>query len=230
MLGAYRSRKMKAVGKAATRHVRHVSRLTRKYVSSAAQAPLPHRVMDFSGGQVGVLFLLLILVASIPIWTHPLPPMADYVNHIARMHVIASGAADQKLSQYYQIDWQIVPNLMMDLIIPVLAKGMSVYLAGQIFTVLMFLIIVSGMLAFNRALFGRWSVLPLVAIAAALQPHLSRWPDELLVRHRAGDVGAGLLDLPARARVAFALRGCHGVRRLDLFLPPVRASASTAWG
>ena len=163
MLGAYRSRKMKAVGKAATRHVRHVSRLTRKYVSSAAQAPLPHRVMDFSGGQVGVLFLLLILVASIPIWTHPLPPMADYVNHIARMHVIASGAADQKLSQYYQIDWQIVPNLMMDLIIPVLAKGMSVYLAGQIFTVLMFLIIVSGMLVFNRALFGRWSVLPLVA-------------------------------------------------------------------
>ena len=155
---------MKAVGKAATRHVRHVSRLTRKYVSSAAQAPLPHRVMDFSGGQVGVLFLLLILVASIPIWTHPLPPMADYVNHIARMHVIASGAADQKLSQYYQIDWQIVPNLMMDLIVPVLGRGMNIYLAGQIFTVFMFLVIMSGMLAFNRALFGRWSVLPLIAI------------------------------------------------------------------
>jgi len=155
---------MKAVGKAATRHVRHVSRLTRNYVSSAARAPLPHRVMDFSSGQVGVLFLLLILVASIPIWTHPLPPMADYVNHIARMHVIASGSADQKLSQYYQIDWQIVPNLMMDLIVPVLGRGMNIYLAGQIFTVFMFLVIISGMLAFNRALFGRWSVLPLIAI------------------------------------------------------------------
>lgn len=153
-----------AVRKAATRHVRNVSSLTRRYAAAAAAPPLPHRIPDFSAAQVVVLFLLLVVLASIPIWTAPLPPLSDYANHLARMHVIANGGADAKLAQFYRIDWQIVPNLMMDLLVPVFAKGMNVYLAGQIFTVLMFLVIVSGMFALNRALFGRWSVLPLVAI------------------------------------------------------------------
>src|SRR3974390_492790 len=52
---------------------------------------------------------------------------------------------------------------MMDLVVPVLARVMNVYLAGQLFTVSAFLLIVSGTLALNRALYGHWSVLPLIA-------------------------------------------------------------------
>jgi hypothetical protein len=37
-----------------------------------------------------VLFVVFALVASIPIITHPLPPLTDYINHLARMQVIAS--------------------------------------------------------------------------------------------------------------------------------------------
>lgn len=128
-----------------------------------AHLPL-RRVSDFSPGQVGVLFFVLLLLVSIPLWTHPLPPLSDYVNHLARMHVIARGAADPDLSRYYQIQWAIIPNVMMDVIVPPLARMMRVYLAGQVFTFLTFALIVSGMLALHRALFGRWSVVPFIAM------------------------------------------------------------------
>jgi hypothetical protein len=121
------------------------------------------RSTDFSGAQTAVLFVVFALVAAIPVITHPLPPLTDYVNHLARMHVIATIGNDPDLSRFYEIDWQIIPNLMMDLVIPRLVRFMSVYHAGQVFTVATFVLILSGTVAFNRALFGSWSVLPLVA-------------------------------------------------------------------
>jgi hypothetical protein len=129
-----------------------------------ASTALPRRrALVFSGGQIAVLLVLMLLVASIPIWTNPLPPLSDYVNHLARMHVIAAINNDPDLARFYEIDWQPIPNLMMDLIVPVLARVVTIYHAGQIFLVAMFALIMSGTVALNRALFGRWSAFPLVA-------------------------------------------------------------------
>ncbi len=121
------------------------------------------RAHGFSAPQVGVLFAAFTLLISIPIWTHPLPPLSDYVNHLARMHVIATLSKNPQLARFYEIDWQVIPNLTMDLIVPLLARVMNVYLAGQVFIVGMFALIISGVLALNRALVGRWSVFPLFA-------------------------------------------------------------------
>jgi hypothetical protein len=52
---------------------------------------------------------------------------------------------------------------MMDVIVPPLARVMNIYTAGQTFMVATFALILSGTLALNRALFGRWSLLPLIA-------------------------------------------------------------------
>jgi len=123
----------------------------------------PRRVSDFSAPQVAVLLVLFTLLASIPIITHPLPPIEDYVNHLARMHVLSVIGQDANLARFYEIDWQIVPNLMMDLVVPPLERLVNVYVAGQIFTILTFVLILSGMMAVNRVLFGRWSALPLIA-------------------------------------------------------------------
>jgi hypothetical protein len=130
-----------------------------------ATTPMPRlRTHGFSGPQVAVLFAALTLLISIPIWTHPLPPLSDYVNHLARMDVIATLSKNPQLAHFYEINWQVVPNLTMDLIVPLLARIMSVYLAGQVFIVGMFVLIISGVLALNRALIGRWSVFPLMAM------------------------------------------------------------------
>lgn len=118
----------------------------------------------FRPSTVAVLFVLLMAAVSLPVATHPLPPLADYVNHLARMHIIKAIDSDPDLARFYLIDWQVIPNLMIDLVVPVLHRFMNVYLAGQIFTILAFVLIGSGTLALNRALIGRWSALPLIAL------------------------------------------------------------------
>jgi hypothetical protein len=122
------------------------------------------RAQGFSGGQIAVLFAAFTLLISIPIWTHPLPPLSDYVNHLSRMQVIATLAKNPKLAEFYEINWQVIPNLTMDFIVPTLARFMNIYVAGQVYIVAMFALIISGILALNRTLIGRWSAMPLFAI------------------------------------------------------------------
>ena len=121
------------------------------------------RAGDFSKAKIAVLFIALMAIVSIPVLLNPLPPISDYINHLARMHVIATIGNDPNLSRFYEIDWQVIPNLMMDLIVPVLARFMDIYQAGQIYTLLSFALILSGTVALHRQIFGRWSALPLVA-------------------------------------------------------------------
>jgi hypothetical protein len=119
--------------------------------------------IDFSLRQIAALFAVLTVITSVPIVVAPWPPLADYMNHLSRMHVIATIGTDPDLARFYEINWQVIPNLMMDLIVPLFERAMNVYLAGQVFTIGSFVLIISGMLALNRRLFGQWSIMPLIA-------------------------------------------------------------------
>ena len=55
---------------------------------------------DFTGVQIPMLFVALTLLISVPVWTHPLPPLSDYVNHLARMHVIATVRSNADLARF----------------------------------------------------------------------------------------------------------------------------------
>ena len=89
------------------------------------------RTRVFSGGQIAVLLFLMLLVASIPIWTNPLPPLSDYINHLATAHVIDAIGHYPDLGRFYRIEWQPIPNLMMDLVVPGLHRFMDIYLAAR---------------------------------------------------------------------------------------------------
>jgi hypothetical protein len=117
----------------------------------------------FSGMRIAALFAVLSAIASLPILLYPWPPLGDYINHLSRMHVIATINRDPDLALFYEVHWQVIPNLMMDLIVPTLQRAMNVYLAGQVYTIMTFVLILSGTLALNRQLYGHWSVLPLIA-------------------------------------------------------------------
>jgi hypothetical protein len=121
------------------------------------------RAGDFTNRQIAVLFIMLAAITSIPIVLYPWPPLADYINHLARMHIIATVDSDPDLSRFYEVNWQIIPNLMMDIFVPTLERVMNVYLAGQIYTITSFVLILSGTLTLNRQLYGHWSVLPMIA-------------------------------------------------------------------
>ena len=132
-------------------------------IFAAETEPIPQPAVRFSARQIAALFMTLAAIASIPILLYPWPPLSDYINHLARMHVIASIGSDPNLAGFYEVDWQVIPNLMMDLIVPILQRVMNVYLAGQAYTIMTFVLILSGTLALNRQLYGHWSVLPLIA-------------------------------------------------------------------
>jgi hypothetical protein len=121
------------------------------------------RAVDFSNRQIATLFVVLAAITSIPILLYPWPPLADYINHLSRMHIIATIGSDPDLARFYEVNWQVIPNLMMDLVVPALQSVMNVYAAGQVYTIASFVLILSGTLALNRQLYGQWSVLPLIA-------------------------------------------------------------------
>jgi hypothetical protein len=134
--------------------------------STSAPAPLrlpPRRPHDLSRGLIALLFVACMALVSIPILTHPIPPLSDYVNHLARMHVIAALPHDENLARFYSLEWSILPNLMMDLVVPVIDRVTNIYVAGEIYTLLCFALITAGTLTLHRALFGSWSALPLLA-------------------------------------------------------------------
>jgi hypothetical protein len=136
------------------------------FAPNFAPAGAPSRARrdaEFSAGKIVALFAVLFAIAAVPILLNPLPPISDYINHLARMHIIAAGNSDPFLHRYYEINWQVIPNLMMDLIVPLFERVMNVYQAGQVYTLLSFALIITGTLALHRALFGRWSALPLIA-------------------------------------------------------------------
>src|ERR1700720_2457586 len=70
---------------------------------------------DLSGSSVAALFIAVTVAVSIPVITHPLPPLSDYINHLATAHVVDAIANDPDLERFYRIEWQAIPNLMMDL-------------------------------------------------------------------------------------------------------------------
>lgn len=123
----------------------------------------PRRPGDFAPQTIAGLFILLSVVAALPVLTNPLPPLADYINHLARMHVITVINTDPLLSSFYELKWAVVPNLVMDIVVPALHHWMNVYLAGEVFLISIFVVTLSGTLALNRALFGYWSAMPLIA-------------------------------------------------------------------
>ncbi|WP_407050377.1 hypothetical protein [Methyloraptor flagellatus] len=112
---------------------------------------------------VTLAFVILTAVVLVPVFLVAVPPLADYINHLARMHVIAIGGKDADLAAFYRIDWQLIPNLAMDLVVPLFARFFDIYFAGQLFTATTVLLLVTGPLAISKVLFGRVNPLPLVA-------------------------------------------------------------------
>ncbi|MBV8455756.1 MAG: hypothetical protein JO122_03965, partial [Acetobacteraceae bacterium] len=99
----------------------------------------------------------LIFVAA-PVFSTVLPPLLDYPNHLARMHLLAEGG-----NAFYSVRWAALPNLAEDLIVPLLARVMPVETAAKLFLVMIFALLAGGVVWLNRVAAGRWRLWPLLA-------------------------------------------------------------------
>lgn len=120
------------------------------------------------------LHLLALLVVAAPLAAAQYPPLADYPNHLARIHVLAHLGQDPLLAERYAANWSVLPNLAVDALLVPLARLISVYDLGRIFVVASVLVFAGGALALFRAVQGRltpWSL----AIYAFVPNHVLGW-------------------------------------------------------
>jgi hypothetical protein len=90
-------------------------------------------------------------VASVsPLLIIVYPSLDDYIHHLARVHILSAGAGGA-LARYYTVDWEILPNLAMDLIVPPLTALMPVQDARRLFLALTLFLLASGTAALHAA-------------------------------------------------------------------------------
>ncbi len=80
--------------------------------------------------------------------------MVDYPNHLARMYILSQNGTPDA-NPYYAVAWALYPNLAMDLLVPQMARLISVENAARLFLLLSQLLIVGGALVLERVVKGR---------------------------------------------------------------------------
>lgn len=116
-----------------------------------------------SGTRFLLLFLVLLGLSAAPLALVEIPPLIDYPNHLARMHILANEAGSEPLRRFYAIEWRPLPNLAMDLIVPLLSRLMPLTVAGKVFLIMVFALQAGGAALVHRAIWGRWSPWPCLA-------------------------------------------------------------------
>ena len=102
-------------------------------------------------------------VVLMPLTVIDIPLIADYPNHLARMFILGNIADDPLLAERYVVDFDFIPNLVMDFVVPWLATLLPLELAGRLFLALTLLSTLLGVAWLHRILFNRWSLWPLTA-------------------------------------------------------------------
>jgi hypothetical protein len=98
------------------------------------------------------------MLVAVPPFSTALPPLVDYPNHLARMHLLAEGG-----NAFYAVRWGPLPNLAEDLIVPPLARVVPLDTAGKLFLVMIFALMAGGAVWLSRVASERWQLWPLVA-------------------------------------------------------------------
>src|SRR5262249_40147991 len=105
---------------------------------------------------------VLLVLALVPVLLVDIPAMNDYLNHLARMHLLATAAAD---NPFYQIDWNLNPYQAMDLAVPLMARLTDVEVAGKVFVIVSQLLIVTGAMAVEWAVKRRHELAGFAAVS-----------------------------------------------------------------
>jgi hypothetical protein len=103
-------------------------------------------------------FALALTLVAVPVYSTVLPPLLDYPNHLARMHLLLEGG-----DAFYAVRWAALPNLAEDLIVPPLARLMPLDIAAKLFLVMIFALMAGGTIWLNRVASGGWRLWPLLA-------------------------------------------------------------------
>ncbi|GKS58869.1 hypothetical protein YTPLAS18_23960 [Nitrospira sp.] len=125
------------------------------------------------------VFGCLVVLQLCPIWFSPYPAMHDYPNHLARAVILHDyGAVAFYQTQYeYEPNWWLIPNLAMDLLVPLLMTFAGVEVASRLFLSLTVLVFAAGVHLLGTSVNARphWS-----AVVSTFFLYNFFWPMGLL--------------------------------------------------
>jgi hypothetical protein len=110
------------------------------------------------------LFAAGVGVAVIPIFSDRYLSINDYLNHLARGAVLLNYNSNPGFAQFFAPNWQMLPNLALDVWILGFGQILPVEIAGKLFVAATLAIMLGGIICLHRVTFERWSLWPFLAI------------------------------------------------------------------
>ena len=98
------------------------------------------------------------IILAVPLWCVTAPAMPDYPAHLASFALIGGAP-----SHYYSVNWDFLPNLASEILVPLLARLMPLELAARLFLSVTVALWAIGPALIQRALFGRVNAAALFA-------------------------------------------------------------------
>src|SRR4051812_22282146 len=89
--------------------------------SGTAGAPLAAAARSITPASPSLVVAALFVLVVSPTFFVEIPAMIDYVNHLARMHLLTT-AGTIDANPFYEVRWKLYPNIAMDLLVPELAR------------------------------------------------------------------------------------------------------------
>jgi hypothetical protein len=121
----------------------------------------------------GRALALLPLMLAIPLLWPQLPPLIDLLGHIGRYHIQIEPDNPQ-LARFFSVDWQLLPNLGVDLIVMLLAPLVGLEPAVKLIVTMIPVLTGAGFLFVAREVHGR---IPPTALFAL--PLAYAWPFQM---------------------------------------------------
>jgi hypothetical protein len=90
--------------------------------------------------------------------------LLDVPNHTAGIHILANLDTSPFLHHYYDVEWALIPNIAIDIILPPLARLIGAENAMTLFVASALVLLAAGSAAVNRSLFGRWTIFAFVPL------------------------------------------------------------------
>ncbi len=132
--------------------------------TTAASPVLGLKGVSLRGWHIAAIHAVLIAVVLAPMAVAQYPPLVDYPNHLARIHILSALGDDPVLREIYAANWSLVPNLAMDFLLVPLAKLVPIHLLGRLFVILTLAMFVGGAYTLHRVIQGRTGLWPAVTL------------------------------------------------------------------
>ena len=119
------------------------------------------------------LCIIAIILYIIPLAIYPIGISHDYPNHIAGIFIAHSLKINSFLQEYYYLKIALFPNLALDIAVLPIISYTGAYLAAQIYSIFAVSLLPLGAVLVHRALYGHWSLWPLLSLFAIYNANLT---------------------------------------------------------